>query len=72
MCLFLIGAIVSIASNSFLGMGIGRFFQGTGTGLALMMMIPMLVLSFPIQKRNLALLILIGGFYGSSVVGKVL
>jgi MFS family permease len=69
MCLFLIGAIVSIASNSFLGMGIGRFFQGTGTGLALMMMIPMLVLSFPIQKRNLALLILIGGFYGSSVVG---
>lgn len=69
MCLFLIGAIVSIASNSFLGMGIGRFLQGTGTGLALMMMIPMLVLSFPIQKRNLALLILIGGFYGSSVVG---
>lgn len=48
MCLFLIGAIVSIASNSFLGMGIGRFLQGTGTGLALMMMIPMLVLSFPL------------------------
>ncbi|MED3886839.1 MFS transporter [Priestia aryabhattai] len=69
MCLFLVGAIVSIASNSFLGMGIGRFLQGTGTGLALMMMIPMLVLSFPICKRNLALLILIGGFYGSSVVG---
>ncbi|RDZ12473.1 MFS transporter [Priestia megaterium] len=69
MCLFLIGAIVSSASNSFLGMGIGRFLQGIGTGLALMMMIPMLVLSFPIYKRNLALLILIGGFYGSSVVG---
>ncbi|MFP7732338.1 MFS transporter [Priestia aryabhattai] len=69
MCLFLIGAIVSIISNSFLGMGIGRFLQGTGTGLALMMMVPMLVLSFPIYKRNFALFILIGGFYGSSVTG---
>ncbi|WP_393960269.1 MFS transporter [Priestia megaterium] len=69
MCLFLIGAIVSITSNSFLRMGIGRFLQGIGTGLTLMMMIPMLVLSFPIHKRNFALLILIGGFYGSSVTG---
>ncbi|MGW9102704.1 MFS transporter [Priestia megaterium] len=69
MCMFLIGAIISVTSTSFLGMGIGRFLQGIGTGLTLMMMIPMLVLSFPISKRNLALVILIGGFYGSSVTG---
>ncbi|WP_336881283.1 MFS transporter [Priestia koreensis] len=72
MCLFVIGALISMISNSFLTMGIGRVLQGVGTGLTLMMMIPMLVLSFPIHKRNLALLVLIGGFYGSGVTGVFL
>lgn len=41
-------------------MAAGRFLQGAATGVMLMIMIPMLVLSFPIERRNYALLVLIG------------
>lgn len=53
-------------------MAAGRFLQGAATGVMLMIMIPMLVLSFPIERRNYALLVLIGGFYGSVIIGTIL
>ncbi|RAS83717.1 MFS transporter [Priestia endophytica] len=68
-CISLLGVLLSLISTKFIVFEAGRVLQGMGAGMALMMMLPMLVLSFPISRRNLALLILIGGFYGSSMIG---
>ncbi|WP_146738164.1 MFS transporter, partial [Bacillus tropicus] len=58
--------------NDIYPLAAGRFLQGAAAGTMLMIMIPMLVLSFPIERRNYALFVLIGGFYGSVIMGTVL
>lgn len=72
MILFIIGSLSAAFSIDFQWMSLGRFLQGIGTGVMLMIMIPMLVLSFPIEKRNLALSVLLGGFFGSAIIGLLL
>ncbi|UOY87672.1 MFS transporter [Bacillus glycinifermentans] len=69
MCLFILGALICGASPNLLWMTIGRMLQGIGTGTVLMMMIPMLVLSFPISIRNFALFVLVGGLFGFAILG---
>lgn len=69
---FILGSLLIAFSNDIAWMVAGRFLQGAATGVMLMIMIPMLVLSFPIERRNYALLVLIGGFYGSVIIGTIL
>ncbi|MCY9160955.1 MFS transporter [Bacillus atrophaeus] len=69
---FIVGALLFALSNDILWLAAGRFLQGAATGVMLMIMIPMLVLSFPLDRRNYALLVLIGGFYGSVITGTIL
>ncbi len=69
---FIFGSLLFACSSDIAWMAIGRFLQGAATGVMLMIMIPMLVLSFPIERRNYALLVLIGGFYGSVIIGTIL
>jgi predicted MFS family arabinose efflux permease len=72
MCVFFFGTLISIASPNIIWMSIGRSLQGVGAGLVLMMMIPMLVLAFPLNKRDLALIVLTGGVFGSGILGSFL
>ncbi|MCR8656611.1 MFS transporter [Paenibacillus endoradicis] len=72
MLLFIIGALLSALTFDMLWMTLGRFLQGMGSGVMLMIMLPLLVLSFPIEKRNLALFVLLLGFFGSAIVGMYL
>ncbi|MBO3790454.1 MFS transporter [Bacillus velezensis] len=67
-----IGALLAAVTNDIYPLAAGRFLQGAAAGTMLMIMIPMLVLSFPIERRNYALFVLIGGFYGSVIMGTVL
>ncbi|MGQ8923045.1 MFS transporter [Bacillus halotolerans] len=69
---FILGSLLFAFSSDIAWMAAGRFLQGAATGVMLMIMIPMLVLSFPIDRRNYALLVLIGGFYGSVIIGSIL
>ncbi|MEC2184705.1 MFS transporter [Bacillus spizizenii] len=69
---FILGSLLFAFSSDIAWMAAGRFLQGAATGVMLMIMIPMLVLSFPIDRRNYALLVLIGGFYGSVIIGTIL
>lgn len=69
---FILGSLLIACSSDVAWMAAGRFLQGAATGVMLMIMIPMLVLSFPIERRNYALLVLIGGFYGSVIIGTIL
>lgn len=69
---FILGSLLIACSGDIAWMAAGRFLQGAATGIMLMIMIPMLVLSFPIERRNYALLVLIGGFYGSVIIGTIL
>ncbi|MED1121268.1 MFS transporter [Bacillus atrophaeus] len=69
---FIVGALLFALSNDILWLAAGRFLQGAATGVMLMIMIPMLVLSFPLDRRNYTLLVLIGGFYGSVITGTIL
>ncbi|MCI3986988.1 MFS transporter [Bacillus vallismortis] len=69
---FILGSLLFALSSNIAWMAAGRFLQGAATGVMLMIMIPMLVLSFPIDRRNYALLVLIGGFYGSVITGTIL
>ncbi|MED0588677.1 MFS transporter [Bacillus subtilis] len=69
---FILGSLLIACSGDIALMAAGRFLQGAATGVMLMIMIPMLVLSFPIERRNYALLVLIGGFYGSVIIGTIL
>lgn len=57
---FILGSLLIACSGDIAWMAAGRFLQGAATGVMLMIMIPMLVLSFPIERRNYALLVLIG------------
>ncbi len=72
MAFFVWGSFLAAVATVPSLMSIGRFLQGAATGVMLMIMLPMLVLSFPIDKRNYSLLILIGGFFGSAVLGMFL
>lgn len=72
MILFIIGSLSAAFSIDDQWMSLGRFLQGIGTGVMLMIMVPMLLLSFPIEKRNLALSVLIGGFFGSAITGLLI
>jgi MFS family permease len=72
MALFALGSLLAAVSPVLLWLLIGRFLQGAATGVILMIMLPMLVLSFPIDKRNYSLLTLIGGFFGFAVMGMFL
>jgi predicted MFS family arabinose efflux permease len=72
MILFIIGSLSAAFSLDDQWMSLGRFLQGIATGVMLMIMIPMLVLSFPIEKRNLALFVLLSGFFGSAIIGLLL
>ncbi len=70
--IFIIGSFVCILSSSMIWYCLGRVLQGMGTGMLFMMMIPMLVLAFPIQKRDLAIIVLTGGLFGSAIIGQYL
>jgi len=72
MTLFILGALLAASATDMQWLSVGRFVQGIATGVMLMIMIPMLVLSFPIDKRNLAFTILLGGFFGSVIMGMFL
>ncbi|MEC3653924.1 MFS transporter [Bacillus siamensis] len=67
-----IGALLAAVTNDIYSLAAGRLLQGAAAGTMLMIMIPMLVLSFPIERRNYALFVLIGGFYGAVIMGTVL
>lgn len=62
MVVFVFGSLLAALSMDMYWMTISRFLQGMATGVMLMIMIPTLVLSFPIDKRNLALAVLLLGF----------
>ncbi|WP_219836184.1 MFS transporter [Paenibacillus sp. R14(2021)] len=72
MILFMIGSLSAACSVNEQWMSLGRFLQGMGTGMMLMIMVPMLLLSFPIEKRNLALSVLVGGFFGAAITGLLI
>ncbi|MZQ80964.1 MFS transporter [Paenibacillus sp. 5J-6] len=72
MTLFIIGSLWAALSVNDQWMSVGRFLQGVGMGVMLMIMVPMLLLSFPIEKRNLSLSVLIGGFFGSVIAGLLI
>ncbi|MGO4272843.1 MFS transporter, partial [Paenibacillus sp. TAF58] len=72
MILFIIGSLSAAFSVDDQWMSVGRFLQGIGMGVMLMIMVPMLLLSFPIEKRNLSLSVLIGGFFGSVIAGLLI
>lgn len=72
MILGMIGSLVAALSTNDQWMSVGRFLQGISMGVMFMIMVPMLLLSFPIEKRNLSLSVLIGGFFGSVIAGLLI
>ncbi|MFD1676152.1 MFS transporter [Alicyclobacillus fodiniaquatilis] len=70
--LFTLASLMATVSNGLVVLTFARMVQGAMTGLVLMVMIPILIHSFPAERRNRVVGVLIGGFFGAIAMGPFL
>lgn len=72
MLTFTLGSVTASIAFDMVSLIIGRFLQAMSSGTLLMVMIPALMMSFPAERRNRVLVVLVGGLFGSVAIGPFL
>ncbi|MED1201515.1 MFS transporter [Heyndrickxia acidicola] len=67
--IFLIGSIINATTPDLQVLAIGRIIQGLSAGMLFLTILPVSLRSFPNKIRNVFLLMVISGLFGSSAVG---
>lgn len=69
MFIFLIGSILGLLSFNLIILSIAKMIQSFSSGVLFFTLLPKLFLNFPKQYRNVFLLMVIVGLFGSNALG---
>lgn len=72
MILFAVGSLIACLAPNLFTLAIGRILEGAMAGSVFLVMVPLLIQSFPVERRNRVLAVLVSGFFGSIALGPLL